>query len=63
MKDEKIITCPYCGEKVVSQTNQGSWTDFWVIFFLIWLAIIPAVIYYGWMRSKKQCPNCLMVFS
>lgn len=59
----RSIKCPYCQEEVKPQGKNPDAIEWIVGIVLLFIGVIPGVIYLMWKGSGKVCPQCDMKLS
>ncbi len=57
---KRLITCPFCGEKIHPKNKHISLASLTISIILLCFFIVPGLIYMIWESSRKQCPECKM---
>ncbi len=55
------VECPYCHQIITPKAKGITVESLIVTVVLLFLFIIPGIIYMVWESNKKQCPNCKMI--
>lgn len=55
-----MIECIYCHERIKPKAKNPDSVEWIVGVILLFIGIVPGVIYLMWKGSGKQCPKCKM---